>query len=755
MKKSNYLILGFVILIIFITPFVRFNLITKVDSSIRSTIESKNQTQFVDKKISNIDNLYYFIENKGQFSEELKYYSNYNKLTIGFLNSKVKFLTSNSEFQITFQGSNDVSPKSIDCLVSVSNYYTNEVFISNAHHYKQIIFENLYDGISLIYKYTPLGLKYDFLVDPFANIEQIAIIYEGLDELQINTNSLELCVGDSIIYDDELKAWYERTKEPIDIEFNKKVNSFSNNKIVSFSVKENYDKSQRIIIDPLICTFSTFYGGSNVEHAVTAGDHGECDLFVDDEGYIYYTGQSFSSDFGTTNPFQNLLDQNILPGGGGDVSLLKMTPDGQSIVFATLIGGTDWDVGTSVNVDSFGNIILLGVTFSLDFPILNAYQEIHGGDENYKDVFIARFNSTGGLLSSTYFGGSAHDYPYGVAIDENDNIIYCGGSSSTDFFTKNAYQSVLNGSSDITLTKFSSDCQSVLFSTLYGGSSNDFAMDVVLDSTGNIMLTGMVVGDDFPTVNGYQSHITGGFGSFLLKFSSSGSLIFATTIDGALYDKGMGVTVDAQDNIVVAGGTVSIDFPLVNATQTTIGGNEDIFVSKFSADGQELLFSTFIGGGGGEEGQDIKIDSEGNIIVVGLTTSPNFPIKNAFQETYLGEYDACIAIIAPNGTLLSSSFLGGDLMDKAIGVAMNADDSFIVGGWTLSTNFPTKDPYQSSLKGVNDIFIAKFYLDPTPITPTTTPTTSPTTSAGLVFGMQTMFLLISLIGGCIIIRKKH
>ena len=742
MKKSNYLLIGFFIVIIFITPFAGINLISKANIPFIISSENNKTTQFTKNKNKYIDKLNsnYFIENKGQIAEETKYYTKYNDLVIEFSNSKINYHTPNNEFQVMFQGANNVSPKSIDCLESVSNYYTNDLIISNVHHYKRIIFENLYEGISLIYKYTSLGLKYDFIVEPFANIEQIAIVFKGLDELQIKTKTLSMFIGDSLILDDKLEAWYEPTRKPIAIEFNKKVClNFDN--IVSFSVMDSYDRSQRIIIDPLICTFSTFYGGSDAEHSTTAGDHGEIDIFVDDDGYIYYTGQSFSTDFATANAFQTT------PNGEGDVTLLKMTPDGQSIVFATLIGGSEWDIGTCVNVDSLGNVVLLGVTFSLDFPILNAFQEIHGGDETQKDVFISRFNSTGGLLSSTYFGGSRYDYPYGVVIDNNDNIIYCGGSDSSDFYTKNAYQSIQNGSTDITLTKFTSNCQSVVFSTLYGGNGGESAMDIVQDSEGNFILTGFTVGDNFPTKNAYQSHINGGFGSFIVKFDSSGSLLFATTIDGASYDKGLGIDVDAQDNIVITGGTLSVDFPVANATQTTLAGNEDIFILKLSANGQRLLYSTFLGGGGGEEGQDIKVDSEGNMVVVGLTTSYDFPIVHAFQDLYTGNSDACIVIAAPNGTLLSSSYLGGNNMDKASGLSLDSNDSLIIGGWTSSSNFPTVNPFQSSKNGVNDLFVAKLYLDLTASTVITTTQESQLT-------IQALFLFISLIGGCFIFRER-
>ncbi|MFW9925055.1 MAG: SBBP repeat-containing protein, partial [Candidatus Thorarchaeota archaeon] len=725
MKKKSVFVFSVIIICFFIFPITNFT-ISPNTSSYEDIIDKKEKTYInynsiinneqVQERLNNKERAVanFFIENKGQFGNEFYYQTHYLGMQVGFASSQIIFRLRDEEIKVNFIGSNDINPQGMKFLHSYSNYYFNEGYYPNIRHCSEIHYENLYEGISLVYRFSEKGLKYDFIVEPYAEINQIKIEYDGIEKIVVTPTRLELNRENIRLIDDCLLAWYEGTKKPIEISYEQKIGAKN---IIQFSIEGQLDTTQRMIIDPLICTYSTFIGGSALEHPSGGADVGEKDIMIDEEGYIYYVGRTSSTNFPIVNAFQSSFN------GIYDAILFKMSPDGQSLIFATLLGGTSHDWANGVAIDSSGNIAIVGTTESTNFPILNAYQSTHnsGDEEDPTDMFVAKFNSSGGLLFSTFFGGSNSDWAYGVKFDVSGNIIFCGGSSSQDFYTKNAFQSNHSpgDNGDITLTKLAADGQSVIFSSFYGGASSESARDMVLDSHGNIILTGSISGTEFPTYNAYQTSLNGGFASHIVKFNPSGSLIFATTIDGANFDTSSAITVDSDDNIVITGGTLSANYPLKNATQTILGGNQDIIITKISEDGQELLLSTLFGGNGGDEGQDVKIDSNGNIIVVGMTSSDDFLTQHAYQDSYSDNWDACIVIIAANGTLLSSSYLGGSGQDQAIGLDIDSENTLIIGGWTLSANFPTKNAYQSTLKGTNDIFITKLYLDLT-FTPTAT-----------------------------------
>jgi hypothetical protein len=613
------------------------------------------------------------------------------------------------------------------------------------------MYENLYNGIDLIYKFTDAGLKYDFVIEPYADVNQIQIEYEGLDSLVVESNRLILSETSNVIFDDQLVAWYEDTKEELPVCFTRK-----ENRQVSFTFGLDYDSSKRIIIDPLICIFSTFLGGNLLENPTKGADTGEKDMIVDEFGNIIIVGRTDSTDYPLANATQGTLTGNF------DIMVTKLTPDAQSLIFSTYFGGTEEEWATDVAVDSEGNLAVIGRTDSDDFPTLNAIQDTYSGGSADEpcDIFILKFNENGTLLFSTYWGGTWDDWAHGVGFDSFDNIIITGGSSSSDYYTHNAHQGTHSPgtTADVVVTKFSSNGQSVLFSTFLGGSGSESGKGLAIDDNNNILVVGDTQGTVFPTLNAYQTTVTGFNAVFLAKFSSTGVLQYATTLDGSQVEFGYTVTCDDQDNPIIAGSTTSVDFPLMNATQASLSEGLDAFITKFSEDGQSLLFSTFLGGNGGDECRDIALDKDGNYLAVGHTTSTTFPIKHAYQYWYSGNYDVFISLIDKNSTLISSSYLGGSEQDQAVGVGVDPSNNIVIGGFTLSPDFPILNPYQSAISGFNDLFISKFNLDltlPDITPPNPTPTSTSPTNEGTGLPLVVLFFIISFIGGSIIIKKKR
>ncbi|NHJ84651.1 MAG: hypothetical protein FK734_04270 [Asgard group archaeon] len=692
----------------------------------------------------------YFIENNGQFSKNINYYAKLENGFVYFSESKITFQFKAGTFNIDFIGANTVKPVGNNYLNSYSNFYLSEKSITNVKHCSQIIFKNLYNGITLIYKFTPKGLKYDFIIEPYANTDQIIISYSGLDSLKIDFDKLVYTIDGLSISDKDLIAWYDDNHEKIGIQY-QNYNTHSSTK-VQFKFVQNIDPSRRIVIDPLICTYSTFIGGSGDEYKSDIVDIGEANMDIDNAGNIIIAGRTNSINL----PLENATQTSNA--GNYDGFIVKLSADGQTLIFATYLGGSSSEWIADLAVDNSGNIAVIGTTYSPNFPILNALQESFNGGTTFNiDPFVAKFNSTGGLLFSTYWGGTEGDWGYGIAFDHTGKILVTGDTYSDDFFTLNAHQNTYSSGSsvDAIITKFTADGQSVVFSTYLGSTGNDWGTDIVADADDNIIVVGGTLSGSFPTLNPYQSTVSD-MAAIVLKFTPAGVLTYSSTLDGMSTDRAYACTVDSNNNIVVVGSTVSNNFPLANATFGYKSGIE-AYVTILTPDGQALEYSSYLSGMGGEEALDVAVDSDDNIVVTGITSSADFPIKHSFQYSYNGSTDCFITKIATNWTLICSSFLGSSAKDIGLAVAVDSTDRIIIGGATYSVNYPTVNALQDSLSGTTDMVISIFELDLTLPDYTPTPTPSPSPSPTEVSGLPlTITIDILSIISCIlvIIRKR-
>ena len=187
------------------------------------------------------------------------------------------------------------------------------------------------------------------------------------------------------------------------------------------------------------------------------------------------------------------------------------------------------------------------------------------------------------------------------------------------------------------------------------------------------------------------------------------ALVYSTYLGGSRDDSAIGVAVDQAENIYVVGHTQSVNFPTSGPVQSTYGGVRDAFVFKLSADGSQLLYSTYLGGNDEDYVGQIAVDAQGNASVVGTTYSRDFPTVNAFQATLGGGRDAFVAKLNADGSqLLYSTYLGGSDGDSALGVAVDASANVYVAGETSSANFPTVAAFQPTLAGLRNGFVSKF-----------------------------------------------
>ena len=305
-------------------------------------------------------------------------------------------------------------------------------------------------------------------------------------------------------------------------------------------------------------------------------------IAVDPAGNAYLTG-SANGDYPTTpGAFQTV------PGGTSDAFVTKLNSTGTALIYSTFLGGSGFDVGTDIAIDSAGNAYVTGQA-GTGFPVTpGAFQTTFGGAD---DAFVTKLNSTGtALVYSTFLGGSRTDIGTGIAINEAGNAYATGFSDSINFpTTPGAFQTEKAVDQDAFVTELSTAGDALVYSTYLGGDRNESASDIALDQAGNASVAGLTSSSDFPTTaDAIQSDYNGNGDGFVTRLNATGTaLVFSSYLGGENGDNARALWVDAAGSIYLAGDTSSFDFPITpGAFQTQLGGAVDIFVTK-------IVFSTF------------------------------------------------------------------------------------------------------------------------------------------------------------------
>jgi streptogramin lyase len=390
--------------------------------------------------------------------------------------------------------------------------------------------------------------------------------------------------------------------------------------------------------------------------------------------------------------------------------------------YSTLIGNVGGGEGVSdLAIDGAGSAYLVGATQGSDFPTTpGAYDETDNGPAFDLDVFVAKLNPAGsGLVYSTYLGGSDFDDGRSIAIDASGQAHVTGSTGSGDFpTTAGALDTSPNGDSDAFVTTLDSSGGSLGYSTLFGGSAFDGASGIALDSAGNAYVSGQTGSTDLPATPGaYSTSFTpGGFAdAFALKLDASGSTAeYATYLGGSDSDNSTSIAVDAAGSAHLVGSTFAADFPTTaGAFDETHNGFTDGFVAELSPDGSALDNSTYLGGNAGDETvSDIALGSGGEAYVSGWTGNNNgdFPTTPGAYDEVGQSNDVFVAQFDPTGSnLVYSTYFAGNTEDTADGIAVDADGSAYITGYSESSDLPiTPDAFDPIFDGGRgDAFVAK------------------------------------------------
>jgi hypothetical protein len=467
-----------------------------------------------------------------------------------------------------------------------------------------------------------------------------------------------------------------------------------------------YDSSRPLVIDPVIeyphIDYASHLGGSGSDVA--------CAITVDDAGYVYVSGWTYSPDLPGT---ETVYQPNASP--KGDAFVMKLTPSADEVIYATYLGGQEFELEiTTIQVDDEGSAYITGVTYSGDFPVTaNAYQPDLAGNS---DAFVSKLNADGSdLLYSTFFGGDEEEGTQSLALNERGEAIIGGFTGSLNLpVTSGAPQPVHDDAQamdedwDAFLAQFSRDGSELLFSTYLGGDGGEFLSAVAVDSTGRVYAAGLTTSSNFPTTSdAFKTERKGPADGFLSVIDvASGTVEYSTLIGGDEKDSLRSMHLASDGTLYLQGDTSSSSIlGIPNPSYQTETG--DIFVAKLRPGDLEPMFLTFVGGQDWDHADGITVDANGTVYVGGGSESADFPTSpDAFQPSHGGQEDGVLMKIdGETGELLYATYVGGTHSERIRGITLHTQGRLLATGFTESTDFPMMRASQPGfLGGDGDVF---------------------------------------------------
>lgn len=682
--------------------------------------------KYLDQNIST-----FFEKNIGQTDESVEYLSR-GKDHVLFLTADKAILTLNGTRKVKKMHHPDgkhQNPDLKDLLISISTPGANTAGImegmnelpgksnyligndpdkwhKNVPHYEMVRYNNLYNGIDLVYHNRKGNLEYDFILSPGADPDLIRLNFSGAEELKQDAAGnlvLQTRLGDVIIKAPE--TYQEIEGEKVEIPSAFEVHEEGQ---VSFLLAE-YDRSKSLVIDPEL-VFSTYLGGEGSD-----GAHG---IDIDMHGNAYITGLTSSADFPAGPGSVSLA-------GETDVFVTKLNTQTSQVIFTTFLGGTHLEHGLHLGLDDKQQITVAGWTCSYDFPVKNAIQANIGdrlpGDWDSGDVFALKLDADGSsLIYSTYLGGREEDELCDAVFDPSGNLYLSGYTEAYNFGPdKNCYSHFpcypkkyedypdnCGGKHFVTKLNASGELQySMMFQST---AARDNCLAVNQDGKAYFLqwYHHPPWPAPMPPRNLYTIMILNAAGTGLSD--SLGILLSDKELDSWAYD----LELDEQENIYIAGVARGDMIPVTAGAYQSTYVDRDAYVVKLNKNASEVLYASYLGGVNWDYAEEILIDDEGCILVYGDTESPDFPIKNANQFNLGGQGDVFLAKIDPSksgdASLVYSSYLGGEKYDACFDMAIDNMGNIYLTGQTWSENFPVNNGLSLTAQGRNDGFVAVF-----------------------------------------------
>ncbi len=525
---------------------------------------------------------------------------------------------------------------------------------SGVYSYSELTYSNVWKGIHINWYGRREALKYDVHVMPGADVKQVKLKYEGIENAQVKNG--EFRYKTSLGEFTELKPYAYQLANGIKQEVSCRYVFDAVNAVLSFEFPKGYDTTKELVIDPTMI-FSSYTGSTADNFGFTAT--------YDSLGNLYAGGIVFGFGYPvTTGAYQTAFGGGII-----DMSITKFNANGTNLIYSTYVGGTDNDQPSSLVVNHLNELVILGTTSSFNYPVTGGAFDgsFNGGTfvdypsngvqyASGSDIVVTVLNSTGtALVGSTFIGGTDNDglndapnlhYNYGdqfrgeVVVNPNNEIYLVSSTRSANFpTTPGVFQTALNGTHDACVVKLNRTCSQLLFSTYLGGSNADAGFGIKLDSLGLVYVTGGTSSNNFPTTPGvihpaYQGGVTDGF---VAKFSANAlQLLSATYLGTSLYDQSFFVEIDGDGDVYVTGQSLG-SYQVTGGVYNNPGGKQ--FIHKLNNSFTATLYSTVFGSG----------STTTNI-------SPTAFLVDICENVYVSGWGGQVNQFAPNPATLGNTF---------------------------------------------------------------------------------------------------
>ncbi len=707
-----------------------------------------------------------FIQNDGQWPDEVKFGARGHGVLAAFTGRGITLsarVSSDEEHDswhavaLQFVGPDRaLEPKGERKLPGVHNYFLGNdpsQWHTSVPLFEAVRYDEIAPGVAMVVTDREGKLEYDLLVEPGADLSKVQVACSGADSVAVEPDgSLVLETQAGTLRQSPPKAWYELASgEKKVADCRVKLTGAAS---FGFEVVDP-DPEHRLVVDPGL-TWSTFLGGTDSD-IVTSIDFESGKVTA--VGYTSWTDPMNPSTFPVTGGAFDTA-HNL---GGWDAFVSRLDPvqiGTFQLVWSTFIGGSDWDEAMGVSVAANGDVAACGWTLSTNFPVSpNGFQKGKPSPGGSADAFVIYVNSAGNsLLYGTYYGGGttpgSSDGPTcanAVKVDGTPQITFVGFTIASNLPLASAYDTNLDSSQDAFVGRFDPNTGSLAYATYIGGSltatDTDEAFAVALDGP-LVCIGGHTFSSGFHTTNlvgskqPFSATYNGVRDGFLVYVNPSNppafQLQYATFLGGSTHDTVRGVA-SVGGIIYACGATDSLNFPVsvgpmtdeAAAFQSTRAGSftvDDAFITKIDRTQplpptKQLRYSTYLGGDNGDVAFSIERVTSQAVVVVGLTTSSNFPVGSTsmflpYDTTYNGNQDAFLTRLhwyqrAPAAQLDYSTFVGGVDGEQALSLALSGINAYF-GGFTSSSDYPTAgNPYDSSYNGggqFGDGFVSRLEL---------------------------------------------
>ncbi len=581
--------------------------------------------------------------------------------------------------------------------------------------FASVTMRGVHPGIDVAFRSLPSGkrgpFEYDLVLAPGADLARFRARVEGVQRLRLDGEG-RLCARFTLegaeheLVQEAPIAWQETPQGPRPLAVRFRLLD----EVTYGFVATDLDSSLAAVVDPGV-GWGTFLGGGLTD-SVNA-------LRWREGVGVWVGGWASSTNFPTTpGAFRTV--------GGQDGFVARLNDNGTALVFATYLGGARNEEVRGLELGPGDTACVVGYTQSIDFPTTpGAVLPNYGGASLFLELgdgFVTRLAANGGsLLASTYLGGNLDDIAEDVHVDATGVMTVTGWTSSSNFpTTPGVVQPVLSGipgaQSDGFVSRIAANGQSLVFSTHYGGGLSDAFVSIDREPvTGDFVVGGWTVGAQYPVTPNAVRPISGGAADgVVLRLASSGAAaVFSTYLGGLGNDYVLSLRVATDSSVWVGGQTSSTNWPTSpGAPQAAFAGDTDGFVTQVTANGQNLGYSTLVGGPAGDKVRAIALGPTG-FVAVGEAGASLPVTANAAQPLFGGgNLDAFVNYYTNGGnTLAWSTYFGGTNQDSFDAVDLAPSGIAVVGGYVFSSDFPIAPAgLQGSLLGVEDGVVMKLDL---------------------------------------------